>query len=225
MAINFIKDGLIHNTNAGVSANVSGISSIRLWYKTVNNTQCIYLYNKRSSYLVVNNTDNYTYIVDTSYPSICVRYNGQTYYSTKSLTREIVKYQIPSGVYSPSTFESLISKYIGQNSGRQVMSSFSVIVNGQTVNVPANSYVYYNVSSSSPNGRIRSVSFIDKNGIFSSYNGPKITCNNPSGFSSQKTYVTYLQRYSSYGNSFFYLDMFYRYDEYKIQVVGNINFK
>lgn len=222
MAINFIKDGSICNTNAGISANVSGISSIRLNYKIGNNTQFIYLYNKRSSYLVVNNTDNYTYIVDTSYPSICVRYNGQTYYSTKSLTREIVKYKIPSGVYNPSRFDSLISQYIGQNSGRQVTSSFSVIVNGQTVNVPANSYVYYNVSSSSPNGRIRSVSFIDKNGIMSSYNGPKIECHS---FSKWKTYVTYMQRYSSYENSFYYLKTFYHYDEYNIQVVGNITFK
>lgn len=226
MSINFIKDNSIHRINGGMPSNISGISHIILAFKIGNNTQFIYFYNKRSSSLLVNETGNYRYIVDTSYPSLCIRHNGQTYYSTKSLKTEIMNYQIPAGTYSPSIFDSLISQYIGQNSSRQVTSSFSVIVNGQTVNVPANSYVYYNVSSSSPNGRIRSVSFINKNGIVSSYNGPMIACNSAgSGFSYYKTYVTYMGIYNDYRDSFYYQDAFYYYSKYNIQVVGNISFK
>ena len=56
-----------------------------------------------------------------------------------------VKYDIPAGTYSPSTFENLIKSFIAQNGSRIVYNSFSVEVNGQTYNVPAYRSIYYTV--------------------------------------------------------------------------------
>ena len=54
-----------------------------------------------------------------------------------------VKYDIPAGIYSPSTFENLIKSFIAQNGSRIVYNSFSVEVNGQTYNVPSYRRIYY----------------------------------------------------------------------------------
>ena len=54
-----------------------------------------------------------------------------------------VKYDIPAGTYSPSTFENLIKSFIAQNGSRIVYNSFSVEVNGQTYNVPSYRSIYY----------------------------------------------------------------------------------
>ena len=54
-----------------------------------------------------------------------------------------VKYDIPAGIYSPSTFENLIKSFIAQNGSRIVYNSFSVEVNGQTYNVPSYRSIYY----------------------------------------------------------------------------------
>ena len=59
-----------------------------------------------------------------------------------------VTYDIPAGVYSPSTFKNLIDKYISQNGSRRVANSFNVTVNGQTVAVTRNLQIY-NVNNSS----------------------------------------------------------------------------
>ena len=67
-----------------------------------------------------------------------------------------VKYDIPAGTYSPSTFENLIKSFIAQNGSRIVYNSFSVEVNGQTYNVPAYRSIYYTVQYS---GSARFVSF------------------------------------------------------------------
>ena len=56
-----------------------------------------------------------------------------------------VKYDIPAGTYSPSTFENLIKSFIAQNGSRIVYNSFSVEVNGQTYSVPKYRAIYYTV--------------------------------------------------------------------------------
>ena len=91
---------------------------------------------------------------DTSSPTIAFRKNGKTYYCSKSLTTE--RYDIPAGTYSPSTFENLIKSFISQNGSRAVSNSFSVVVNGQTYNVLANSYIRYTYQYG---GEARFVSF------------------------------------------------------------------
>ena len=59
-------------------------------------------------------------------------------------------YDIPAGTYSPSTFKSLIDKYISSNNGsRRVSNSFKVTVNGQTITVNANTTIYNENNESS----------------------------------------------------------------------------
>ena len=67
-----------------------------------------------------------------------------------------VKYDIPPGTYSPSTFENLIRSFIAQNGSRIVYNSFSVEVNGQTYSVPKYRAIYYTVQYS---GQARFVCF------------------------------------------------------------------
>ena len=62
-----------------------------------------------------------------------------------------VKYDIPAGTYTPSTFKSLIDNYISQNGNRRVWYSFTATVNGQTITVNANTTIY-NVNNSSSGG-------------------------------------------------------------------------
>ena len=90
-----------------------------------------------------------------------------------------VKYDIPAGVYSPSTFENLIKSFISQNGSRIVYNSFSVEVNGQTYSVPKYRSIYYTVQyggearfvcfNGSPRGYTEfQSSFYDK-GIYCTY--------------------------------------------------------
>ena len=65
-------------------------------------------------------------------------------------------YDIPAGTYSPSTFENLIRSYISSNGSRKVANSFSVVVNGQTYNVPAGRAICYTYQYG---GQARFVSF------------------------------------------------------------------
>ena len=67
-----------------------------------------------------------------------------------------VKYDIPAGTYSPSTFENLIKSFIVQNGSRIVYNSFSVEVNGQTYYVPSYRSIYYTYQYS---GQARFVCF------------------------------------------------------------------
>ena len=67
-----------------------------------------------------------------------------------------VNYDIPAGTYTPSAFENLIKNYISKNGSRAVSNSFSVVVNGETYNVSANSGIYYTYQYS---GDARFVSF------------------------------------------------------------------
>ena len=61
-----------------------------------------------------------------------------------------VKYDIPAGTYSPSTFKNLIDNYISPNNGsRRVSNSFNVTVNGQTITVNANTTIYNENNESS----------------------------------------------------------------------------
>ena len=89
-----------------------------------------------------------------------------------------VKYDIPAGTYSPSTFENLIKSFIAQNGSRIVYNSFSVEVNGQTYNVPSYRRIYYTYQYSGEarfvcfNGSPRgSIEFQDSfsNGVYCTY--------------------------------------------------------
>lgn len=168
--------------------------------------------------------DNYYYKMNNFYPTICFRKNDTTYYCAKSITSE-AKYNIPAGTYTPSAFEALIKNYISANTFRKVSNAFTVKVNNQTVSVSSGSHIYYRVSSSSPNGYVRSVAFDNTSGYAPDADGqlraPCLTCNSSSGFTSFKTYVTYVVTSTgfSYGNT-----MFQGYAGFNITVTTGINF-
>ena len=115
-----------------------------------------------------------------------------------------VKYDIPAGTYSPSTFENLIKSFIAQNGSRIVYNSFSVEVNGQTYNVPSYRSIYYTYQYS---GQARFVCFNGSpRGSFEFQN---------STFAQYGVYCTYWSYSSIQGD---------RYYQYNIKVNTGINF-
>lgn len=114
-----------------------------------------------------------------------------------------VKYDIPAGTYSPSTFENLIKSFIAQNGSRIVYNSFSVEVNGQTYNVPEYRSIYYTVQYG---GDARFVCF---NG------SPRGSTEFQSSFYDKGVYCTYWSYAQSQGD---------RYYQYNIKVNTGINF-
>ena len=113
-----------------------------------------------------------------------------------------VKYDIPAGTYSPSTFENLIKSFIAQNGSRIVYNSFSVEVNGQTYNVPKYRSIYYTVQYS---GQARFVCF---NG------SPRGYISFEQSFS-EGVYCTYWSYSSNQGDQYY---------KYNIKVNTGINF-
>ena len=114
-----------------------------------------------------------------------------------------VKYDIPAGTYSPSTFENLIKSFIAQNGSRIVYNSFSVEVNGQTYNVPAYRSIYYTVQYG---GQARFVCF---NG------SPRGSTEFQSSFYDKGIYCTYWSYSSIQGDQYY---------KYNIKVNTGINF-
>lgn len=114
-----------------------------------------------------------------------------------------VKYDIPAGTYTPSTFENLIKSFIAQNGSRIVYNSFSVEVNGQTYSVPKYRTIYYTVQYG---GEARFVCF---NG------SPRGSTEFQSSFYDKGIYCTYWS-YAKYQG-----DMYY---QYNIKVNTGINF-
>lgn len=84
---------------------------------------------------------NYIYSYVSNKPTLHTYYNNTEYVVPNDSKN--VNIDIPAGTYSPSTFEDLIANYISQNGSRTVKNSFSVIVNGQTYNVPAGRAICY----------------------------------------------------------------------------------
>ena len=113
-----------------------------------------------------------------------------------------VKYDIPAGTYSPSTFENLIKSFIAQNGSRTVKNSFSVTVNGQTYSVPSGRAIFYTYQYS---GQARFVCF---NG------SPRGYTSFESSFS-YGVYCTYWSYSSIQGDNYY---------QYNIKVNTGINF-
>ena len=114
-----------------------------------------------------------------------------------------VKYDIPAGTYSPSTFENLIKSFIAQNGSRIVYNSFSVEVNGQTYNVPKYRSIYYTYQYS---GQARFVCF---NG------SPRGSTEFQSSFYDKGIYCTYWSYSQTQGDQYY---------KYNIKVNTGINF-
>lgn len=114
-----------------------------------------------------------------------------------------VKYDIPAGTYSPSTFENLIKSFIAQNGSRIVYNSFSVEVNGQTYSVPAYRSIYYTVQYS---GQARFVCFSGR---------PRDSLGFEGAFTEYGIYCTYWSYSQSQGDQYY---------KYNIKVNTGINF-
>ena len=116
-----------------------------------------------------------------------------------------IKYDIPAGTYSPSTFENLIKSFIAQNGRRIVYNSFSVEVNGQTYDVPKYRSIYYTVQYG---GQARFVCFNGK---------PRdsLGFEQSNAFTQYGTYCTYWSYAQIQGD---------RYYQYNIKVNTGINF-
>ena len=120
--------------------------------------------------------------------------------------RVAAKYDIPAGTYTTSTFEDLVKSFISQNGSRAVSNSFSVVVNGQTYKVSANSSIYYTVQYG---GQARFVCF---NGSPRGW----ISFEQPGAFAQYGIYCTYWTVSQQQGNRCF---------QYRIQVNTGIKFK
>lgn len=158
----------------------------------------------------------YSYADDSIYP-----YHDRDTYILPNKVESIITYDIPAGTYTPSDFETLIKQFISNNRNRRVENAFQVNVNGQTVSVPANSYIYYTVNSSSPQGYVRAVWF---NQSFAPGSGaaPKLAyCQEGTGFTLGHCYVVYIKTGSGYN----YVRSFADYARYNIGVGTGIKFR
>ena len=113
-----------------------------------------------------------------------------------------VTYDIPAGTYSPSTFKSLIDKYISSNNGSRIVSNtFNATVNGQTITVNANTTIW-NMNNSSSGSSVLSYG-VNFSGSYLSA-GDCFDVNVAYSFTGDKVYITqskgipYLANYMHY---------------------------
>lgn len=124
---------------------------------------------------------NYIYSYVSNKPTLHTYYNNTEYVVPNDSKN--VNIDIPAGTYSPSTFKNLIANYISQNGSRTVKNSFSVIVNGQTYNVPAGRAICY---TSQYAGTARFVTFSGKQRTSEQFEYKQ--------FSTQGVYCVYWQK-------------------------------
>lgn len=147
MALNLYSNGamsLVETTNK--------VTTPSLCYYN-NGTKYIPLITKTGTVTI----GNYIYSYVSNRQTIHAVYNNTEYVVPNNSKNTNI--DIPAGTYSPYTFENLIANYISKNGSRTVKNSFSVIVNGQTYNVPAGRAICYTYQYS---GASRFVTFSGK---------------------------------------------------------------
>ena len=102
-----------------------------------NGTKYVPLITKTGSVTIGNQIWSYV----SNRPTIHTFYNNTEYVVPNDSKSTGI--DIPAGTYSPSTFEDLIKSFVSENGSRTVKNSFSVVVNGQTYNVPAGRAICY----------------------------------------------------------------------------------
>ena len=117
-----------------------------------------------------------------------------------------VNYDIPAGTYSPANFERLIQSFISKNGSRAVSNSFSVVVNGETYNVSANSGIYYTYQYGGE------ATFVSFSGMPRDW----VAFQSPGAFAEYGIYCTYWSYSQQQGD---------RYYMYSIRVNTGIKFK
>lgn len=196
MALYLYKNGgmpLVETTNKVTTPSIC-------YYK--NGTKYVPLITKTGTVTI----GNYIYSYTTVRPTIHAIYNNTEYVVPNDSKSTSI--DIPAGIYSPSTFENLISNYISQNGSRTVKNSFGVIVNGQTYNVPAGRAICY---TSQYAGTARFVTFSGKQRTSEQFEYKK--------FSTQGVYCVYWKA-STTGSS----GQGDKYNNFSIQVTEPIKF-
>lgn len=146
--------GIVIRNSSGGNTTLYGATNAPSKYLAIyDGTRAYYVPAVTSSGSVTIGSKVYSY--SNSKPSFAVYDGSQTLYLANTETA-VSTYDIPAGTYSPSTFENLIKNYISNNGSRTVSNSFSVVVNGQTYNVPAGRAVCYTYQYS---GQARFVTF------------------------------------------------------------------
>lgn len=146
--------GIVIRNSSGGNTTLYGATNAPSKYLAVyDGTRAYYIPAVASGGSVTIGSKKYTY--SNSKPSFAVYDGSQTLYLANTETA-VQTYDIPAGTYSAATFENYIRSYISQNGSRKVSNSFSVVVNGQTYNVPAGKAVCYTYQYG---GQARFVSF------------------------------------------------------------------
>lgn len=140
----------------------------------------------------------------TSIPTFHIMYNNTEYVVPNKV--EAANYDIPAGTYSPSAFDSLIQSFISRNGSRAVSNSFSVVVNGETYNVSANSSIYYTYQYGGE------ATFVSFSGMPRDWVAFQV----PGAFAEYGIYCTYWSYSQQQGD---------RYYQYSIKVNTGIKFK
>lgn len=193
--------GIVIRNSSGGNTTLYGATNAPSKYLAIyDGTQAHYVPIVTSSGSVTIGSKVYSYI--SSRPSFAVFDGSQTLYLANAETTAPT-YDIPAGTYSPATFETLVRSFISQNGSRTVSNSFSVVVNGQTYNVPAGRAVCFTYQYG---GQARFVSF----------NGSQRGGDNfQNSFSQYGIYCTYWVYSNIQGD---------RYNNYSIKVNTGIKF-
>lgn len=146
--------GIVIRNSSGGNTTLYGATNAPSKYLAIyDGTRAYYVPAVTSGGSVTIGSKVYSY--SSSKPSFAVYDGWQTLYLANTETT-VQTYDIPAGTYSAANFERYIRSYISNNGSRKVSNSFSVVVNGQTYNVPAGRAVCYTYQYG---GQARFVSF------------------------------------------------------------------
>lgn len=143
---------LFSNGDMPLTETTSKVTTPSLCYYN-NGTKYIPLITKTGKVNIGDRIYSYT----TVRPTIHTIYNNTEYVVPNDY--QVISYDITPGTYSPSTFENLIKSYVSTNGSRTVKNAFTVIVDGQTYDVPAGRAICY---TSQYAGNARFVTFSGK---------------------------------------------------------------
>lgn len=128
--------GIVIRNSSGSNTILYGATNAPSKYLAIyDGTRAYYVPAVASSGSVTLGSKVYSY--NSSKPSFAVYDGSQTLYLANTETTVVTSYDIPAGTYSAANFERYIRSFISNNGSRKVANSFSVVVNGQTYNVPA----------------------------------------------------------------------------------------
>lgn len=146
--------GIVIRNSSGGNTTLYGATNAPSKYLAIHDgTRAYYVPVVTSGGSVTIGSKVYSY--SSSKPSFAVYDGSQTLYLANAETTAQT-YDIPAGTYSAATFENYIKSYISNNGSRKVSNNFSVVVNGQTYNVPSGRAVCYTYQYG---GQARFVSF------------------------------------------------------------------